>query len=78
MGLARGRSRASAVGWPLRRLWSAMARTARHARLEAAANLREAMLAATAAIDDARVVAILLALAAAALALEMAASFHLI
>jgi hypothetical protein len=46
--------------------------------MEAATNLREAMLTATAAIDDARVVAILLVLAAAALALEMAASFHLI
>ena len=78
MGLVRGLSRASGNGRPLRRVWSVAARTARNARMEAATNLREAMLTATAAIDDARVVAILLVLAAAALALEMAASFHLI
>jgi hypothetical protein len=78
MGPVRGSSRASIIGWPIRRIWPLVARTARNARLETAANLREAMLAATAAIEDARIVAILLVLAAAALGLEMAASFHLI
>jgi hypothetical protein len=40
--------------------------------------LRDIRLAVVAAIDDARIVAALLALAAVALGLEMAASFHLI
>ena len=43
-----------------------------------AAGLREARLAAIAATNDARVVALLLLLAAVALGLEMAASFHVI
>jgi hypothetical protein len=45
---------------------------------ELAAKLREARLAAIAATNDARIVAVLLLLAAVALGLEMAASFHLI
>ena len=45
---------------------------------EAAAALRHVRLAAVAATDDARIVAVLLLLAAVALGLEMAASFHLI
>jgi hypothetical protein len=43
-----------------------------------AAGLREARLAAIAATNDARIVAVLLLLATVALGLEMAASFHLI
>ena len=43
-----------------------------------AAGLREARLAAIAATNDARIVAVVLLLAAVALGLEMAASFHLI
>jgi hypothetical protein len=45
---------------------------------ELATRLSKARLAAEAATNDARVVAILLLLAAVALGLEMAASFHLI
>jgi hypothetical protein len=45
---------------------------------EAAAGLRDVRLAMIAATDDARIVAVLLLGAAAALGLEMAASFHLI
>jgi hypothetical protein len=45
---------------------------------ELAARLGEARLAAIAATNDARIVAVLLLLAAGALGLEMAASFHLI
>jgi hypothetical protein len=45
---------------------------------ELAAGLREARLAAIAATNDARIVAVLLLLAALALGLEMAASFHVI
>jgi hypothetical protein len=45
---------------------------------ELAARLREARLAATGATNDARIVAVLLLLAAGALGLEMPASFHLI
>ena len=45
---------------------------------EVAARLREARLAAIAATNDARIVAVLLLLAAFALALEMAVSFHVI
>ena len=43
-----------------------------------AARLRDARLAAIAATNDARIVAVLLLLAAVALGLEMAASFHVI
>jgi hypothetical protein len=45
---------------------------------EAAAGLRDIRLAMVAATDDARIVAVLLLLAAVALGLEMAASFRLI
>lgn len=45
---------------------------------EVAAALHEAKLAAIAATNDARIVGILLVLAALALGLEMAASFHLL
>ncbi|HEX9097737.1 MAG TPA: hypothetical protein VF990_16745 [Candidatus Dormibacteraeota bacterium] len=50
----------------------------RNTRGELAAGLREAKLAAIAATNDARIVGILLILAALALGLEMAASFHLL
>jgi hypothetical protein len=50
----------------------------RNTRNEVAAALREARLAAIAATNDAWIVAILLLLAALALALEMAASFHVL
>ena len=53
---------------------SAVANTGR----ELAAGLGEARLAAIAATNDARIVAVLLLLAAGALGLEMAASFHVI
>lgn len=53
---------------------SAVANTGR----ELAAKLGEARLAATAATNDAWIVAVLLLVAAMALGLEMAASFHLI
>ena len=55
------------------------ARAAIHnTRNELAAALREARLASIAATNDARIVAILLVLAALALGLEMATSFHLL
>jgi hypothetical protein len=50
----------------------------RNAGNAVATGLRDIRLAVVAAIDDARIVAALLALAAVALGLEMAASFHLI
>ena len=50
----------------------------RNTRGEIAVALREAKLAAIAATNDARIVGILLVLAALALGLEMAASFHLL
>lgn len=50
----------------------------RNTRRELAAALREAKLAAIAATNDARIVAIMLVLAALALGLEMAASFHVL
>jgi hypothetical protein len=69
----------------LRRLGALRARLAlaagavlRNTGREVAAGLRKARLAAIAATNDARVVAILLVLAALALGLEMAASFHVI
>ncbi len=78
MGLfsARGRlSQPAAHEWSIGRLArAAIWKTGR----EIAAGLREARLAAIAATNDARVVAVLLLLAAVALGLEMAASFHLI
>ena len=78
MGLfsARGRlSQPAAHEWSIGRLARAAIRTTGR---EIAAGLREARLAAIAATNDARVVAVLLLLAAVALGLEMAASFHLI
>jgi hypothetical protein len=50
----------------------------RNTRSEVGAALREVRLAAIAATNDAWIVAILLVLAAVALGLEMAASFHLL
>ena len=47
-------------------------------RRELGAALREARLAAIAATNDARIVAVLLVLSALALGLEMAGSFHLL
>jgi hypothetical protein len=52
--------------------------TVRNTGRELAAGFREARLAAIAATNDARIVAVLLLLAAVALGLEMAASFHVI
>jgi hypothetical protein len=78
MGLfsARGRlSERPAHEWSVVRL----AREAiRNTGREMGAGLREARLAAIAATNDARIVGVLLVLAAVALGLEMAASFHLI
>ena len=69
-------------GDPLERLPVRLRRAARAAVRntghEVAAALREARLAAIAATNDARIVGILLVLAALALGLEMAASFHLL
>ncbi len=50
----------------------------RNSGKELAARLRAARLAAIAATNDARIVAVLLLLAAVALGLEMAASFHVL
>jgi hypothetical protein len=50
----------------------------RNTRNEVATSLREVRLAAIAATNDARIVAILLVLAALALGVEMAASFHVL
>ena len=78
MGLfsARGRlSQPAAHEWSLgRTVRAAIQNTGR----EIAAGLREARLAAIAATNDARIVAVVLLLAAVALGLEMAASFHVI
>ena len=78
MGLfsARGRlSQPAAQEWTLgRTVRAAIQITGR----DGAAGLRAARRAAIAATNDARVVAVLLVLAAAALGLEMAASFHVI
>jgi hypothetical protein len=78
MGLFSARGRLSQPGaheWPLgRTVRAAIQNTGR----EIAAGLREARLAAIAATNDARIVAVVLLLAAVALGLEMAASFHLI
>ena len=78
MGLfsARGRlSQPVAHEWSIGRLaQAAIRKTGR----EIAAGLREARRTGIAATNDARVVAVLLLLAAVALGLEMAASFHLI
>jgi hypothetical protein len=50
----------------------------RNRRNEVVASLRKGRLAAIAATNDARIVGILLVLAALALGIEMAASFHLV
>jgi hypothetical protein len=63
--------------WSVRLRLAARA-AARNTRSEIAAALGEARLAAIAATNDARIVGILLVLAALALGLEMAASFHLL
>jgi hypothetical protein len=55
-----------------------LAAVIRNTGRELAAKVREARLAAIAATNDARIVAVLLLMAAVALGLEMAASFHLI
>ena len=60
------------------RLRLAVRAAVRNTRGELAGALREARLAAIAATNDARIVGILLVLAALALGLEMAASFHLL
>jgi hypothetical protein len=60
------------------RLRQAARAAVRNTRSEVGAALREAKLAAIAATNDARIVAILLVLAALALGLEMAASFHVL
>jgi hypothetical protein len=60
------------------RLRMAAGRAIRNTRSEVGAALREVRLAAVAATNDAWIVAILLVLAALALGLEMAASFHLL
>lgn len=60
------------------RLRLAARAAASNTRSEVGAALREARLAAVAATNDARIVAILLLLAALALGLEMAASFHVL
>lgn len=83
MGLfsARGRlPQAAGHKWPIRlHPAEALAQVAvRHAVGQVLAGLRGARAAAIAATNDARVVAALLLLAAAALGVEMAASFHLI
>jgi len=78
MGLfsARGRlAQPAGHEWPLGR---AVRTAIRSTGREMAAGLREARLAAIAATNDARIVAVLLLLAAVALGLEMAASFHVI
>ena len=78
MGLfsARGwRSAPTAHEWPFGRIIRA---AIRNTGKEVAAGLHEARLAAIAATNDARIVAVLLVLAAVALGLEMAASFHVI
>ena len=60
------------------RLRMAVSTTVRNTRNEVVVVLREARLAAIAATNDAWIVGILLVLAALALGLEMAASFHLV
>jgi hypothetical protein len=78
MGLfsARGRlSQRATHEWSI----GSLARAAiRNTGREIGAGLRKGRLAAIAATNDARVVAVLLVLAAVALGLEMAASFHVI
>ena len=74
-GPSRAGRRVETISVRLRRLARA---TVRNTRSEIGAALREARLAAIAATNDARIVGILLVLAALALGLEMAASFHLL
>jgi len=74
-GPARARHRVESKSVRLRLAARAAARSTRN---EVATALREARLAAIAATNDARIVGILLVLAAVALGLEMAASFHLL
>jgi hypothetical protein len=57
---------------------TSLARLIRNTRRKVAAQLARVRLAAIAAINDARIVAILLVLAAVALGLELAASFRVI
>ena len=64
--------------WQDRRPMLAIRTAVANAGKELAAGLREARLGAIAATNDARIVAVLLLLAAVALGLEMAASFHVI
>jgi hypothetical protein len=60
------------------RVGRALSAAIRNTGRELGVKIREARLVAIAATDDARIVTVLLLLAAVALALEMAASFHLI
>jgi hypothetical protein len=60
------------------RLRMATRRAVRNWRNEVGTGLREARLAVIAATNDARIVGILLVLAAVALGVEMAASFHVL
>ena len=64
--------------WQYSRLALAIRTAVANTGKELAARLREVRLAAIAATNDARIVAVLLLLATVALGLEMAASFHLI
>ena len=74
-GPPRGARRVELLSDRLRLATRAAVRTWRN---EVAAALRQLRLAAVAATNDARIVGILLVLAALALGIEMAASFHLL
>jgi hypothetical protein len=80
MGLfsVRGRLAQPSEHKPPVRLRQALRAGIRNTGRELTARLRGARLAAVAATNDARIVAALLLLAAVALGLEMAASFHLL
>jgi hypothetical protein len=80
MGLfsVRGRLAQPSEHKPPVRLRQALRAATRTAGRELTGWLRETRLAAVAATNDARIVAVLLLLAAVALGLEMAASFHLL
>jgi hypothetical protein len=80
MGLfsVRGRLAQPAEHKPSVRLGQVLGAAIRNTGRELMARLRGARLAAVAATNDARIVALLLLLAAVALGLEMAASFHLL
>ena len=73
MGLFSARRRLPQPAGP-----TSLARLIRNTRRKVAAQLGRVRLAAIAAINDARIVAILLVLAAVALGLELAASFRVI